>query len=136
MRLTDLFALLVLFCSSGVVADEHAANAPRPVVTPLSTRKLPDYPGKEAVMLAVEYPPGAVETAHRHEANAFVYVLEGSVVLGVAGSEPVTLTPGQTFYEGPNDVHTIGRNESKTRPARFVVFLLKDVGKPAVLPVK
>ena len=128
--------ILALLCSGVDFADEHVANAPKPIVTPLSTRKLPDYPGKEAVMLAVEYPPGAVETPHRHEANAFVYVLEGSVVLGVAGSEPATLTPGQTFYEGPNDIHTIGRNASTTKPARFVVVLLKDIDKPAVLPVK
>jgi quercetin dioxygenase-like cupin family protein len=85
-------------------------------------------------MLTVEYPPGAVESAHRHDAEAFVYVLEGSIVMGVAGSEPVTLTPGQTFHEGPKDVHTIGRNASKDKPARFVVFLLKDGDKPAVLP--
>jgi quercetin dioxygenase-like cupin family protein len=97
---------------------------------------LPDYPGKEAVMLTVDYPPGAVDPVHRHNADAFVYVLEGSIVMGVRGGKPVTLTPGQTFYEGPNDVHTIGRNASSTKPARFVVLLLKNKGAPILVPAK
>ena len=87
-------------------------------------------------MLAVEYPPGAVEHIHRHNAHAFVYVLEGSVVEGVRGSKEVTLTPGQTFYEGPDDVHAIGRNASKTKSAKFVVVLLKNKGVDAVLPAE
>jgi quercetin dioxygenase-like cupin family protein len=86
-------------------------------------------------MITVDYPPGAVDPVHRHNAHAFVYVLEGSIVMGVKGGKEITLTPGQTFYEGPNDVHTIGRNASLTKPARFLVFLLKDREKPVLTPV-
>lgn len=86
-------------------------------------------------MLTVEYPPGGFDPVHRHNAHAFVYVLEGSIVMGVRGGKEVTLLPGQTFYEGATDVHTVGRNASKTRPAKFVVFLVKDKGAPAFIPV-
>jgi quercetin dioxygenase-like cupin family protein len=95
-----------------------------------------DVPGREVLMLSVEYPPGSVEHIHRHDAHAFVYVLEGSIVMGVRGGKEVTLTSGQTFYEGPNDVHTVGRNASATKPAKFVVMLLKKKGVDAVLPVE
>jgi len=99
------------------------------------TQALPEYPGKEALMLAVEYPPGGADPVHRHDAHAFVYVLEGSIVMGVAGGKEVTLTPGQTFHEGSGDLHTVGRNASRDKPAKFLVLLLKDVGKPALMPV-
>ena len=85
-------------------------------------------------MLFVEYPPGSSDPIHRHNANAFVYVLEGSIVMQVRGEKEVTLTAGQTFYEGPDDVHVVGRNASQTKPAKFVVVLVKDKGVPAVLP--
>jgi quercetin dioxygenase-like cupin family protein len=88
------------------------------------------------LMLTVEYPPGAVESIHRHDAHAFVYVLEGSIIMQVRGGKEVTLTLGQTFYEGPGDVHTVGRNASTTKPARFVVVLLKKKGVEAVLPAE
>jgi quercetin dioxygenase-like cupin family protein len=99
-------------------------------------KDLPDQPGKEMLMISVVYPPGTVEHIHRHDAHAFVYVLEGSIIEGVRGGKEVTLTPGQTFYEGPGDVHTIGRNASKTKPARFIVVLLKKKGVDAVLPAE
>ena len=87
-------------------------------------------------MMLVEYPPGSSDPIHRHNAHAFVYVLEGSVIMQLKGKKPVTLTPGQTFYEGPDDVHVVGRNASSTQPAKFVVFLVKDKGAPALVPVK
>jgi quercetin dioxygenase-like cupin family protein len=87
-------------------------------------------------MLTVEYPPGGADPVHRHDAHGFIYVLEGSIVMGVKGGKEVTLTPGQTFYEGPNDIHTVGRNASTTKPAKFLVVLVKDRGVPPVLPVK
>ena len=87
-------------------------------------------------MITVEYPPGAVDSIHRHDAYAFVYVQEGSIVMQVRGGKEVTLTPGQTFYEGPNDVHTVGRNASTTKPAKFIVLLLKNKGVDAVLPAE
>jgi len=107
-----------------------------PTVTSLMTKALPEFPGKEMTMIMVEYPPGGADPIHKHDAHAFVYVLEGSIVMGVKGSEPVTLTPGQTFYEGPKDIHTIGRNASQTQPAKFVVVLLKDKDAPILIPVK
>lgn len=105
-------------------------------VTPVMSKPLPDFPGKEAVMITVTYPPGRSGAVHRHNADALVYVLEGSIIMGVNGGEPVTLAPGQTFYEGPNDIHTIGRNASKTKPAKFLVFLIKDKDAPISVPVK
>ena len=108
---------------------------PMAKVKELMTRQLPDYPGKEAVLIEVEYPPGGADPVHRHDAHGFIYVLEGTIVMGVRGDEPVTLTAGQTFYEGPNDVHTIGHNPSTTEPARFLVWLLKNSGAPILTPV-
>ena len=119
-----------------VAATGVARAAPSAIVTPLMTKPLDAYPGKEALMISVEYPPGAVDPVHRHHADAFVYVVEGSIVMQVKGGEPVTLKPGQTFYEGPNDLHTVGRNASRTRPAKFIVLLLKDKGAPVLVPEK
>jgi quercetin dioxygenase-like cupin family protein len=123
---------LVLAGSAQLMPPARAAP-PQPVVTPVMLKELPDEPGREMLMITVDYPPGAVETIHRHDAHAFVYVLEGSIVEQVRGGKEVTLTPGQTFYEGPDDVHTIGRNASTTKPAKFVVVLLKKKGVDAVL---
>jgi quercetin dioxygenase-like cupin family protein len=125
---------LVLAGSAELTAPAHAA--PQPVVVPIMQQDLADMPGKEMLMIAVEYPPGAVESVHRHDAYAFVYVLEGSIIEQVRGGKEVTLTPGQTFYEGPNDVHIVGRNASTTKPAKFVVVLVKKQGVDAVLPVE
>jgi quercetin dioxygenase-like cupin family protein len=105
-------------------------------VAPLMSKDLADYPGKEGLMITVVYPPGASDPIHRHNAHAFLYVLEGSIVMQVKGGKPVTLTPGQTFYEGPNDIHVVGRNASNTKPAKFIVFLLKDKDAPVLIPVK
>lgn len=126
---------------SGIVlahpaAAAAAAAAPEPVVTALFTKALADHPGKEVLMLTVDYAPGGADPVHRHDAHGFIYVLEGSVVMGVKGGKEQTLTPGQTFYEGPDDIHTVGRNASKTKPAKFLVFFLKDTKKPPVIPVK
>src|SRR6516165_7293921 len=123
---------LMLTCSAQLTQPADAQ--PQPVVAPLMQKDLPDIPGKEMLMITVDYPPGAVESIHRHDAYAFVYVLERSIVMQVRGGEEVTLTPGQTFYEGPDDVHTVGRNASTTKPAKFVVVLLKNKGVDAVLP--
>ena len=113
-----------------------AQTAPQPIVAPVMQKDLTDLPGREMLMLSVEYPPGTVEHIHRHNAYAFVYVLEGSIVEGVRGGKEVTLTPGQTFYEGPDDVHTVGRNASATKPAKFIVVLVKKKGVDAVLPAE
>jgi quercetin dioxygenase-like cupin family protein len=105
-------------------------------VTPLLSKDLPEFPGKEAQMISVVYPPGASDPIHRHNAHAFVYVLEGTVVMQLKGGKEVTLTPGQAFYEGPDDIHVLGRNASKTKPAKFVVVLVKNKDAPVLVPVK
>jgi quercetin dioxygenase-like cupin family protein len=105
-------------------------------VTQLLSKDLTNLPGKEGLMITVEYPPGSSDPIHRHNAHGFIYVLEGSVVMQVKGGKEVTLTPGQTFYEGPDDVHVVGRNASQTKPAKFVVFFVKDKGAPVLVPVK
>ena len=122
--------LLLTFLAIG------ALGASEPKVKEVLSKDLTDIPGKEGLMLTVEYPPGAADPIHRHNAHAFVYVLEGEVVMQVRGGKETTLKPGQTFYEGPNDVHVVGRNASQTKPAKFVVFLVKDKGAPALAPAK
>ena len=129
------FALiLLLVCSLLLVSSPLIAQEAK--VTSLMSKPVPNNPDKELLMISVEYPPGASDPIHRHNAQAFLYVLEGSVIMGVNSEKPRTLTAGQTFYEGPNDVHTVGRNASKMRPAKFLVFFLKDKGAPVLIPVK
>src|ERR1700729_2104313 len=118
MTITKL--VLVLVCLMALPLEIKEAK-----VTPLFSKDLPEFPGKEGVMITVEYPPGSSDPVHRHYADAFVYVLEGSIVMQVKGGKEVTLTPGQTFYEGPNDIHVVGRNASNIKPAKFAVFLVK-----------
>jgi len=125
-----IVSLFLLYIMTSTVTAQQAE------VVPLMSRDLTDIPGKEVVMLSVTYPPGSSDPVHRHNAHAFVYVLEGSVVMQVKGGKEVTLTPGQTFYEGPDDIHIIGRNASKTQPAKFLVVMLKDKGSPIQVPVK
>jgi quercetin dioxygenase-like cupin family protein len=126
-------AILVL--ATAAAALPARAAAPEPVVTTLMSKALSDAPGKEVLMLTVDYAPGAADPVHRHDAHGFIYVLEGTIVMGVEGGKEKTLHAGETFYEGPRDVHTVGRNASSTKPARFLVFLFKDKGKPALIPV-
>src|SRR6185295_5653822 len=126
VALVPLAALLML-----AVVPAQAAD-----VKQLFVMDLADYPGKEGLMLEVSYPPGARDMVHRHDAHAFVYVLEGQIIMQLKGKPAVTLKAGQTFYEGPTDIHVVGRNASDTAPARFVVVLLKGKGAPILTPVK
>ena len=123
--------ILVLAClMSGTLAAQEAK------VTKLLSKDLTNCAGKEGLMITVEYPPGSSDPIHRHNAYGFIYVLEGSIVMQVRGGKEMTLTPGQTFYEGPDDVHVVGRNASQTRSAKFVVFFVKDKGAPILVPAK
>jgi quercetin dioxygenase-like cupin family protein len=122
-------AVLALVCLMPVTLGPEEAK-----VTPLFSKDLANIPGKEGLMITVEYPPGSSDPIHRHNAHAFVYVLEGSIVMQLRGGKEVTLTPGETFYEGPDDVHVVGKNASQTKPAKFVVFLVKDKGAPVLVP--
>ncbi len=128
MKSSRTLPVLAFLIGSALIAQEAK-------VAPLMSKDLPDFPGKEGLMITVVYPPGASDPVHRHNADAFVYVLEGSVVMQVKGGKEVTLTPGETFYEGPNDIHIVGRNASNTKPAKFIVFLVKNKGAPVLLPV-
>jgi quercetin dioxygenase-like cupin family protein len=129
-------ALVLALGATALVAGRAAATAPEPSVTTVISKELANIPGKEALILTVTYPPGGADPIHRHDAHGFVYVLEGSIVMGVKGGKEVTLHPGESFYEGPNDIHTVGRNASSTRPAKFLVLLIKEKGAPALLPVQ
>ncbi len=128
MTIAKMALMLVCFLMSFPLEPQDAK------VTPLLSKDLMDFPGKEGLMITVEYRPGGSDPIHRHNAHAFVYVLEGSIVMQVRGGKEVTLTPGQTFYEGLSDVHVVGRNASQTKPAKFVVFLVKDKGAPVLVP--
>jgi quercetin dioxygenase-like cupin family protein len=121
--------MVLLFLSTGTVMAQQAK------VTSLMSKDLTEIPGREVLMITVEYAPGVVDPIHRHNAHAFVYVLEGSIVMQVKGGKEVTLSPGQTYYEGPDDVHIVGRNASSTKPAKFLVVLVKDKGAPVLVPV-
>ena len=124
-----LTVFLLLSCVITRAADEVK-------VTELMTKALEEYPGKEVTMITVEYAPGAKDPVHRHNAATFVYVLEGSIVMQMKGEEKVTLHPGQTFYEDPKGIHLVGENASKTKPAKFLVLLVKDKGAPILVPVE
>jgi quercetin dioxygenase-like cupin family protein len=124
-----LTIFLLLLCVIARAADEVK-------VTELMTKALDEYPGKEVTMITVEYAPGGKDPVHRHNAATFVYVLEGSIVMQMKGEEKVTLHPGQTFYEDPKGIHLVGENASKTKPAKFLVLLVKDKGAPILVPVE
>ena len=127
--LTEFTAAAVLSFSPMFAGAADAPPKSGAKATPLLTEDLPDIAGKEGLMLTVEYPPGGSSPPHRHNADVFVYVLEGSVIMQVEGKEPVTLKPGQTFHEKPTDIHKTSANASKTAPAKFLVFIVKDKGK-------
>jgi quercetin dioxygenase-like cupin family protein len=129
MTFTKLMLAMAFLLCGTLMAQEAK-------VMQLMSKELTDLPGREGVMITVDYPPGSSDPIHRHNAHAFVYVLEGSIVMQVRGGKQVTLTPGQTFYEGPDDVHVVGRNASGTKPAKFVVFLVKNKGAPVLVPAK
>src|ERR1700756_5882880 len=129
MTFTKLVLVLACLMSGTLVAQEAK-------VTQLLSKDLTSCPGKEGLMITVEYPPGSSDPIHRHHAYGFIYVLEGSIVMQVRGGKEVTLTPGQTFYEGPDDVHVVGRNASKIKPAKFVLVMVKDKGAPVLVPAK
>ena len=129
MKFPRLILEVVILVSSTLMAQEAK-------VTQLMSKDLTKFPGKEGLMITVEYPPGSSDPIHRHNAYGFIYVLEGSIVMQVRGGKEVTLTPGQTFYEGPDDVHVVGRSASQTKPAKFVVFFVKDKGAPILVPAK
>jgi quercetin dioxygenase-like cupin family protein len=130
MTSTKLLIVVLASLAIGALQSREAK------VTQVMSKDLPDIPGKEALMLSVEYPPRSSDPIHRHNADAFVYVLEGSIVMQVRGGKETVLTPGQTFYEGPDDVHVVGRNASQTKPAKFLVFMVKDKGAPVQVPAK
>ncbi|SEL11745.1 Cupin domain protein [Pseudoxanthomonas sp. GM95] len=143
----SLIAVLLTFClvlpafaadTTKAAADQgkfpRVHKLPHATVTELMIQPLADQPGKEIETIVVDFPPGAIDPVHRHDAHAVVYVLEGRIVMGVKGKPEQEIGPGETFYEGPSDIHTVGRNASKDKPAKFVVVLFKDKGKPIVLP--
>ena len=134
MSAKHLVLTLLLSVSQCLISSTLMAQEPK--VTSLMSKDLKEFPGKELLMITVEHAPGGSSPIHRHNAHAMVYVLEGSVVMQVKGGKEVTLTPGQTFYEGPDDVHVVDRNASATEPAKFLVVMIKDKGAPAVVPVK
>ena len=139
-RLLSNFARLALvLLSQGLLfadaAAVYAADAPEAVVQPLLSMPLPDIPGKEVILLTVSYLPGGASLPHRHDADVFVYVLEGTLRMQVAGQAPVILHPGQIFHESPSDVHSVSENFSHTEGARFLVFMVKDAGRPATRSV-
>lgn len=129
MKSSKPMLVLALFIASTLLAQEAEVKS-------LMSKDLAEFPGKEGVMITVVYPPGASDPIHRHNAHAFLYVLEGSIVMQVKGGKEVSLKPGESFYEGPIDIHTVGRNVSRTKPAKFVVFLVKDKGAPVLIPVQ
>jgi quercetin dioxygenase-like cupin family protein len=124
----------LLLCLAWLAPNRLTAQQAK--VTEVMSKHLSDIPGKEGLMITVDYPPGSSDPVHRHNAHGFIYVLEGSIVMQVRGGKEMTLTAGQSFYEGPDDVHVVGRNASQTKPAKFVVFLVKDKGTPVFIPTK
>ena len=133
-RVQYLVLTLLLSVSQCLISSTLMAQEPK--VTSLMSKDLTENPGKEVLMITVEHAPGGSSAIHRHNAHAYVYVLEGSVVMQVKGGKQVTLKPGQSFYEGPDDVHVVDRNASSSKPAKFLVFMIKNKGAPALMPVE
>lgn len=132
-----ILMLAFLITSTLIITTNLVAqDTPQETITPLMSNELSGCSGKEIVTYTVDFPPGFSSPVHRHNAHVSVYVLEGSVVMQVKGQKEITLTPGQTFYEGPNDIHIVSRNASNTKPAKFLVFMVKEKGAPLVVPVK
>jgi quercetin dioxygenase-like cupin family protein len=129
MKKTASLALSLSLAGGTLVAQNGSVRS-------LVSKDFAGDPGRELQMITVDYPPGGSTPVHTHHAQALLYVLEGSIVMQVKGGEAITLTPGQTFYEGPDDVHIVSRNASKTAPAKYVVFLVKDKGAPVLTPVR
>lgn len=127
MKKMKLMFVLLCLMTGTTMAQE-------PTVTSLISKNLTDVPGKELLLITVEYPPGGADPIHRHNSHAIVYVMEGSIVMQVKGGKEVTLKVGETFYEGPDDVHLVGRNASSTKPAKFLVFIFKNQGAPILVP--
>ena len=127
MKFIKIVLAVVCLASSVLMAQEAK-------VTELMTKDLTNIPGKEGLMIMVEYPPNSVDPIHRHNAHGFIYVLEGTIIMQVRGGKETTVTAGQTFYEGPDDVHVVGRNASNTKPAKFIVVFVKDKGAPVLVP--
>lgn len=125
MRLLTAFLLTSL--STASIAQQASAKG-------VFQTDLPDIDGREAIILEVVYPPGVASASHRHNAHTFVYVLEGTVEMQVAGGELKKLTAGQTFYETPNDIHSVSRNASETEPAKILVFFIKKKDAPISEP--
>jgi len=136
LRAVPLIAVAALAAAVPARANDAQDASTSGSVTPLLTQALAGIEGKEVSMVTVTYPPGGASSAHRHNADVFVYVLEGSVVMQVDGGEPVTLTAGQTFHESPEDVHRVSKNASDTKPAKILAILVKDEGAPATVPVR
>ncbi|KXV75849.1 cupin [Gluconobacter japonicus] len=126
---------LIAFAAMAAGFWAHGLHA-ETKVTPLMKHDLPGIPGKEGAMLTVDYAPGGSDPIHRHNASVFVYVLKGSIIMQVKGGASVTLKEGQSFFEGPNDIHIVGHNASQTEPARFLAFFVKNKAAPFVIPVK
>jgi quercetin dioxygenase-like cupin family protein len=132
------FLIVSTLISTSTLIAQKAVTPPiaQETITPLITKDLAGFPGEQALMYTVDFPPGFSSPIHRHNAQVSVYVLEGSVVMQVRGGKEVTLGPGQTFYEDPSDIHVVSRNASSTKPAKFVVFLINKKGAPLVMPAK
>lgn len=129
-----VIAVVIAAAATCSVVADGANERPAAKANQLLTQALPDIQGKEVTMLTVEYPPGGASAPHRHNANTFVYMLEGAVVMQVEGGPEVTLAPGDTFYESPADVHTVSRNASDLETAKFLVIFVKDRGSSTTTP--
>jgi quercetin dioxygenase-like cupin family protein len=140
IRISTILTAILLSATSACALNEpktDAGKGPQDTkITPLMSKEFANIAGKEGLMITVEYAPGASTAKHRHDAHTFVYVLEGAIVMQAEGGQPVTLGPGETFYETPDDVHAVSKNASTTKPAKFLVFMVKDKGAPPVVPVQ
>lgn len=136
MRRIHSLLIALTICLPALAWAHADDSAPTAEITPLMSKAFADLPGKEGLMIVVDYAPGAVDPVHRHDAHVFVYVLEGEILMQVKGGQETRLKPGETYYEGPDDIHLVGRNASKTDPAKFLVFFVKDQGAPPLIPVE
>ncbi|MEO7728520.1 MAG: cupin domain-containing protein [Burkholderiales bacterium] len=136
MKATITAVATLFLLLPALAAAQSSGAAPQSSRKILMVKDLPDFPGKEATVLIVEYPPGTSNPPHRHNGHVFLHVLEGQLNAQVKGGELTVLNPGSTYYESPTDIHIISRNPSSTVPAKAMIFLIHDQGAPLSTPVK
>jgi quercetin dioxygenase-like cupin family protein len=136
LRRFTIAAATAVMLIPAIASAQTAGAAPQSSRKVLMTKDLADFPGKEALVYLIDYPPGTNNLPHRHDAHVFLHILSGQLNAQVKGGELTVLNPGDTYYESPNDIHIVSRNPSSTTPAKAILFMVHNKGAALSTPVK